>query len=175
MNKSMMFGLALALVAMSGLGGVEIASARDARPKDLVGTWRLETRSDMDGYGRNSGGWDQNDPNFGNDRWRQDNRNWNGVGRNDTRFGARFAYLPQVIQIERSRRVLEVENDRGLTLRTTDLRRNNGVVRFVTSGPGGSTITETFSLDRGGRRLVVRTTVSGRRDTQDFTSIYERA
>ena len=172
----MMFCLALALAAMSGLGSVENASARDARPRDLVGTWRLETRSDMDGYGRNGGGWGRNDPNFGNDRWQHNGRgNSNGGGWNNSRFGDRFAYLPELIQIDRNLRVLQVENDRGMTLRTADLRRNNGVVRFVTNGPRGSTITETMSLERGGSRLVVRTSVSGRGDTQDFTSIYQRA
>jgi hypothetical protein len=79
------------------------------------------------------------------------------------------------MQIELERRELRIESTRGRLLREIDLRggaARDGRVQVVTR-VGGTRIVETFTIR--GRRLVVHTTVNGRRGSDQFTSIYERA
>src|SRR5688572_1699576 len=109
MNKSMILSLALSAATLAGFGGATIASAQsadryghsstrwrdhDVRQRDFTGVWRLDERRG------NTGGWNGRD--YG--------RN-NGQGRGVLGvLGHQQFQLPQVIQIERSRRELRVEN-----------------------------------------------------------------
>jgi len=174
MNKSLMLSLAWSAMTLAGLGGPSMASAQQsydyghhsngswrndgAHTADFAGMWRLESPRG------NAGGW---------------NNGRNGRG-GDDRGGWNFqrAQLPEVIQIERDRREIRVENQNGQLLRRTwtgrRRDRNDGSFQ-VESSVRGARVTEVFSLQSGGRELVVRTTIEGPRGSRQFTSVYDRA
>lgn len=177
MNKSMILSLALGTALLAGPGGAIAASVehdsryhssntrhdrdgswrdRDVRGQDFTGVWRLDGRR-----GDANGGW--------NDGRR---------GRNDNFRHGTAAYLPDVFQIERARRELRVENQNGRLIRRIEMGRRgdwNGNRLEVESVVRGARVTEYFSLQRGGRELIVRTIVDGPRGNRQFTSVYERA
>jgi hypothetical protein len=189
MNKSMILGLALSAATL-GLSGATMATAdaydnnrrqdqydnrhqgqydnrqhtqsgdwRNTRARDFTGVWRLDSRRG-------------NAPGSLNNGWNGragDLRGYRNVG---------AMQLPAVIQIERGRGEFRVESQNGRLIRRIETSGRgdwNGNRFEVQSTMRGSTVTEVFSLQSGGRELVVRTIVEGRRGTQEFTSVYDRA
>lgn len=173
MKKSTMFGLALTalLAASSSLtasaqsrygdhsgrygngsaygNGYDRSGWHQGMQSDFTGTWRLEGRR-----GEVQGGW-------GRQTW-GDNRQAGG--------------LPDLIQIERGGRQLRIENSNGRLLRQVGRGDwNDNSIQVVSGGPRGQRVLEVFTLRARGRELVVHTTVTDRRGTREFTSVYERA
>lgn len=176
MKKGLILGFALALTALTGLGAT--ASARQMRSQDFTGVWQLDARQGgvQQGWGNDRGGngnWDRGrDDNWGRTRERERGSQYGQRGYD------RDAMLPDVIQIERDRRELRVENQRGRLLREIATGRRDardGRLMVETVGDQGQRIRETFTLEGRGRQLVVRTVVMGARGSREFTSVYQRA
>src|SRR6266850_5531001 len=130
-------------------------SSRFRNQADITGTWRLQSRQgDVSGTSRGRG-WGP----------------FRGRGNNRMEYA-----LPNVIQIEGLRRELQVMGPNGQSLRTIDSGRGYGQAAFTsTGGFRGATYTEFYSLQNRGRQLVIRTVVSGNRDSREFTSVYQRS
>jgi hypothetical protein len=169
MKKGMILGLTLSVLGLVGAGVATTASARPVRGGDLTGVWRLDSHDRGSQWGGHGDG-------YGRGRW--DNGRWSNGPYGDGSRGDRAGFLPEMIRIERNRRVVRVENENGRLLRRIAVDpRGSWDRRLVAEriGFGGARITEVFTLDRRGDRLVVRTTMSGPRGLQEFTSVYERA
>lgn len=170
MNKLRFLSLALSALMLSGMGTATLASA--ARQGRGNSQWETRERDSQRGRGSQ---WDTRARDF-TGVWRIEDRK----DRRNDGFDLRrqVVSLPNVIRIERSRRELRVENRNGSLLRTLETGRRGdweGNRLEVETRMGGTRVTETFSLREGGDELVVRTVVEGRRGTQRFTSVYERA
>jgi len=173
MNSASKLGWTLAIAAMAAVGAAPATQAFEnhvnpshggysqnrgggfgmQRGNAITGVWRLEDRG-VDGRDRGA---------------------WSGPMASAPRANA--ARLPDVISIERDRGQFRIEARNGAVLRTADARHawSAGGLRMHTTTARGAAIDEYYSLDDNGRRLIVRTTVSGPNRTRQITSVYQRA
>ena len=138
------------------------------RPVDLSGEWVLDaSRSDM-GPGRGGpGGW---------------------TGRGGSRPGGREggeprgrrARLPERIRVDQAADLVSIADSAGAPLETIAIGPSGGAwkdgrLQMVRQGRRGR-VTETFSLEEDGQRLVIQTKMEseGPRPSREFKRVYRR-
>lgn len=188
MKGARMMQLALGAVLVAGTMSAAPAMAanpieaaiRASRNTGLEGIWRLDQDGTGDWNGRNGGGNDRQ-----NDRW--NGRDGNDRGRDrDRGYAARPSRWPEVVRIERDRNEVRIEDRNGTLLERVVTRgrsRGNDVavgswkgnrLEIRREGRNGNWITETLTLEDRGRRMVVRTQMTGGGAARAFTRSYER-
>ena len=187
LGAALLAGSMAAAVPAQAANPIEMAF-KASRNTGLEGVWRLD--------GNGDGGWNDrdgrgNDRDWnGNDRDRGGNRDWdrNDRGRERDRGGytSRSMRWPEVVRIERNRNEVRIEDRNGTLLERVVTRgrsRGNDVavgswkgnrLEIRREGRNGSWITETLTLEDRGRRMVVRTQMTGGGAARAFTRSYER-
>ena len=192
--RMMQIALAAALVAgtMAAAPAMAanpiVAAIRASHNTGLEGVWRLDQDGRGDWNGRDNGRNDRNGGWTGRDHDRND-RDWNGNDRGrdrDRGYANRGTRWPDVVRIERNRNEVRIEDHNGTLLErvvTKGRSRGNDVavgswkgnrLEIRREGRNGNWITETLTLEDRGRRMVVRTQMTGGGAARAFTRTYER-
>ncbi len=190
--RRVMMGLVL-VVAASGAGIGISALAKSAKPgADLSGNWRLD-REHSDRPGGRGPGW----PRMGHEgggpgpgAW--DGRPGQGGWGNRPRRGAGMRLrLPETFRIEQTATLIRIADSTGTVLQEITTGKPGAAAEEAPrvsghwkderlavqrSGPRGGTLTETYSLEDGGRTLVIRTQIEpgGDRPGRELKRVYRR-
>jgi len=188
------------VAAMSLTALIAASVARSAGPPDLTGTWRLdEKRSDAPPRPSEGGGGGGHHGGGGRG---MHHGNWGGGGGNGGGGGGeggppagarRTAPLPEVIHITETATVVSFEDTTGAVLQ--EITTLNGAPDKQAHAPGApviagawndqaleishqggrGTMTQTYTLEDGGRTLVVKSAFTGGDgESREFKRVYDR-